>query len=159
MLSISRRRVLLSALAASLSGHALAQQVSGASYQIDEQTLSAYLDVLLPADDLTPAASALNVAGDLIDFASESPQFGQFLAVGTQWLNKTGRGPFHTLSLSDQERVVKWMSKADRDTLPGRFFLLVRLTGVEFYYSKPEVARAFGLNTAPQPAGYPPPWQ
>ena len=150
---------MLSALAASLSGHALAQQLPGASERIDKQTLGAYLDVLLPADDLTPAASALNVAEDLVQFASESPPFRQFLAVGTHWLNQTGRGPFHTLSLSDQERVVDWMSKADRDTLPGRFFLLVRLIGVEFYYSKPEVARAFGLNPAPQPAGYPPPWQ
>lgn len=150
---------MLSALAASLPGHTLAQQLSDAPGRIDTKTFDAFLDVLLPADDLTPAASVLNVAGDLVQFASESPQFRQFLAVGTQWLNQTGRGPFHTLSLSDQERVVAWMSKADRNALPGRFFLLVRLVGVEFYYSKPEVARAFGLNPAPQPAGYPPPWQ
>ena len=159
MLSMSRRQVLLGAIAASLSGDALAQQVRETPQPIDAQTLSAYLDVLLPADDLTPAASALNIAGDLVEFARQAPQFGQFLALGTRWLNETGRGPFHSLSLSDQERVVAWMRSADRNTSPARFFLLVRLTGIEFYYSKPEVAVAFGLNTAPQPAGYPPPWQ
>ena len=100
MLSISRRRVLLSALAASLSGHALAQQVSGGSYQIDEQTLSAYLDVLLPADDLTPAASALNVAGDLVDFANESPQFGQFLAVSRVENVDAARAAIHPFTVN-----------------------------------------------------------
>lgn len=159
MLSLSRRRALLGALALGLPGPVWAQQISDPPDGIDPQSFGSYLDVLFPADDVSPAASALGVHSDIIDFARDAPQFQKFLAAGTGWLNNTGRGPFHSLPLSDQERVVAWMSTADRNTLPGRFFLLVRLTGVEFYYSKPEVATSFGLNAAPQPAGYLPPWQ
>ncbi|MFL4469610.1 gluconate 2-dehydrogenase subunit 3 family protein [Tateyamaria armeniaca] len=156
---MSRRRVLISALAASLSSPAIAQQTAATVGQIDAQTLAAYLDVLLPADEHSPAASTLGIEADIIDFAKQVPQFQQLLAIGTDWLNTTGRGPFHTLSLVDQQRVVEWMRTADRKYVPGRFYLLVRLTGVEFYYAHAEATGGFDLNPAPQPAGYPPPWQ
>ena len=159
MLSISRRRVLMSALAASLSAPAIAQQLGASKGQIDAKTLAAYVDVLLPADQYSPAASALEIQDDIIGFAQQLPQFNQLLILGTEWLNQTGQGPFHTLSLSDQGRVVDWMRAADRNFIPGRFFLLVRLTGVEFYFSRPEAVAGFDVNPAPQPAGYPPPWQ
>ena len=159
MLSISRRRVLLNALATSLSAPAFAQQLVAPPVGIDAQTLAAYLDVLLPADDLSPAASAVGIEADVIDFAGQVPQFEQLLALGTAWLNTTGQGPFHSLSTGDQGRVVAWMQAADRGFIPGRFFLLVRLTGMEFYYSHPDANAGFDLNPAPQPAGYPPPWQ
>lgn len=151
----------MSALVAALAGPAIGQQIADdpTGPDIDVTTLAAYLDILLPADDMSPAASALGVQHDLVDFTRDNAQLRQFLAMGTAWLNDTGRGPFHALPQDDQARVVEWMSRADRDTPPGRFFLLVRLAAVEFYYSKGEVAASFGLNTAPQPAGYPPPWQ
>ncbi|WP_299722025.1 gluconate 2-dehydrogenase subunit 3 family protein [uncultured Tateyamaria sp.] len=149
----------MSALAASLSPPAFAQQIAATEGEIDAKTLAAYLDILLPADEHTPAASALGIEGDIIGFARQLTQFNQLLVLGTQWLNQTGQGPFHALSLSDQGRVVDWMRAADRNFIPGRFFLLVRLTGVEFYYSRPEAVAGFDLNPAPQPAGYPPPWQ
>ncbi|MEM6371811.1 MAG: hypothetical protein AAF727_03400 [Pseudomonadota bacterium] len=149
----------MGALASGLSGPVFAQQLEQASGQIDARTLAAYLDILLPADADSPAASALKIEDDLIAFAGQVRVFQQLLSLGTMWLNDTGQGPFHTLSKDDQARVVDWMRSADRGFVPGRFYLLVRLTGAEFYFARPEATAAFDVNATPQPVGYPPPWQ
>lgn len=159
MLSISRRQALLGILAAGLNGTAVASQLAAATDTVDTRTLAAYLDVLLPEDEYSPAASALGVEAEVVDLASKSPLFERLLSLGTQWLNQTGQGPFYNLTLSDQQRVVDWMAAADRNQIPGRFYQLVRLTAVEFYYARPEAIAGMDLNTSPQPAGHLPPWQ
>lgn len=159
MQHLTRRRALIGALAASLSGPVWAQQLTADKDAIDAATLAAYLDVLLPADAHSPAASALGIERDIIQFAQQLALFSRLLSLGTQWLNQTGRGAFHNLPLSDQAKVVDWMATADRDQIPGRFYHLVRLTAVEFYYDRPAAQGGFDLNPSPQPAGYPPPWQ
>ncbi|NNK78023.1 MAG: hypothetical protein HKP40_04845 [Litoreibacter sp.] len=156
---ISRRAAILNTLAAffaavsGLPGHA--QQVSAT---IDADTLAAFVDILLPADDLSPAASALGVPAELEEFGRDEPQFGRLLAVGTSWLNQTGSGPFHALTPGDQALVVDWMSRSDFNQIPRRFFHLVRLVSIELYYARPEAIAGFPVAVAPQPDGYPPPW-
>jgi Gluconate 2-dehydrogenase subunit 3 len=155
----TRRRAILTALAAGLTGPALVSALEAAEESVDAETLAAYLDTLLPADAVSPSASQLGIGAEMLDIAATVPLFSKLLALGTAWLNKTGRGPFHALASQDQARVVAWMNAADRDQIPGRFYLLVRQTAVELYYSRPEITVGFDLNPAPQPAGYPPPWQ
>ncbi len=155
---ISRRQALVGALAASLSGSTLGGALNAATDRVDADTFAAYLDILLPGDDMSPSASAVGVDVELRQLAQGAPLFERLLALGTQWLNQTGRGPFHTLLLGDQGRVVDWMATADRDEIPGRFYELVRQSAVEFYYARPEAKAGFDMNTAPQPAGNPPPW-
>ena len=145
-------------IAAALSGAlppALRAATNGAP---DLRTLDAYADILLPADDRSPAASQLGVAAEIIDLAADAALFRRLLTLGTQWLNETGPARFHDLGPDEQTRVVNWMSRSDFAQFPGRFHHLMRMTAVEIYYSRTEALAGFPLNAAPQPRGYPPPW-
>ncbi len=137
---------------------ALSAQVIAADVAPDTETLAAFLDVLLPADAQSPAASQLGVTGELLDIASQSGLYLKLIGLGTQWLNDTGRGPFHGLSEVDRNRIVAWMSMSDLNQIPGRFYFLLRYSAIELYFSHPESIAGLNLNPAPQPAGYPPPW-
>ena len=147
------------ALASGLSQSVLAGRLAAAAGEVDFATLEAFLDVLLPADDVSPAASQLGVTAELLDLAKSAELYQKLLSLGSDWLNQTGRGPFYTLSNANQNKVVAWMSTSDTDQIPGRFYQLVRQSGVEIYYSHPEAINGFPLNPAPQPNGYLPPWQ
>lgn len=124
----------------------------------DFATLQAFVDVLLPADALSPGASAIGVADEVSAIAQAMMPFHQLISLGVGWLNNTGGPPFHKLTQEQQIRVVDWMSRADFNQIPRRFYYLVRLSAVEIYYAHPDAQAGFALNTAPQPQGYPPPW-
>lgn len=158
MLTVTRRRAIATSLAACLAHSVLAKELGASTQDVDARTLASFLDVLLPADEHSPSASQLGVDSELLDLAAPVELFVRLLALGTLWLNDTGRGPFHSVSSSDRHKVVSWMSASDINQIPGRFYQLVRLTAVEIYYSRPEAIGGFDLNPAPQPAGYPPPW-
>jgi hypothetical protein len=121
-------------------------------------TLTAFVDVLLPADDLSPAASALAVPADILALAAEVAGFRKLIDYGCSWLDKTGGPPFHLLASDKQHRIVAFMAASDMAQAPRRFYHLVRLSAIEHYYSHPEARAGLHLNTAPQPEGYPPPW-
>jgi len=158
MLTLTRRRAIAATLIGCLAKAAPAEEFSEPAQDIDAETLVSFLDVLLPADEHSPSASQLDVESELLELAARVELFEKLLALGTHWLNDTGRGPFHSLSISDRNKVVSWMSTSDYDQIPGRFYQLVRLTAVEIYYARPESLGGFDLNPAPQPTGYPPPW-
>jgi hypothetical protein len=121
-------------------------------------TLAGFVDTILPADDLSPAASALGVHGEILGFADEVAGLADFLRGAAVWLNATGDAPFQALPERDRVRVVEWMSQSDKSEAPYRLFEVVRMLAVEFYYAHPEAIAGFPLNEAPQPQGYPPPW-
>jgi hypothetical protein len=121
-------------------------------------TLAGFVDTLLPADDLSPSASSLGVHDDILSFSAQVPRLPDLLHGGASWLNATGGARFEALSEGDRNKVVAWMSRSDGSQAPYRFFEVVRLLAVEFYYAHAEAIAGFPLNEAPQPRGYPPPW-
>jgi hypothetical protein len=129
------------------------------SVAAERRALVAFLDVLLPADDDTASASALNVDGDLHALAANDPLFERLVDLGCRWLDLTGTVPFADLPAADQIAIVESMSAADWNEIPRRFYELVRQAAVECYYSSPAALGGLPVQGPPQPNGYPPPWQ
>ena len=125
---------------------------------LEQTTFAAFLDVLLPRDDLSGSATDLRVDGQLWDLAKGDARFRRLIGLGCQWLNATGGPPFAELSGEQQSAVVEWMSHSDWNEVPRRFYELVRQTAVTAYYSDPAAWRGMPIKRPPQPLGYPPPW-
>ncbi len=125
----------------------------------ERTTLATFLDVLLPRDALTGAATDLGVDAKLWAFSELDPRFRQLLVVGCRWLNMTGGAGFSALTSAQKNKVVEWMSSADWNEIPRRFYELLRQAAIETYYSEPSAWGGLPLKSPPQPVGYPPPWQ
>lgn len=126
---------------------------------LERATFASYLDVLLPRDAYSGAATELGVDAKLWSFAQIDLQFGRLLGVGCQWLNLTGGTGFSELTDRQKIAVVQWMSDSDWNEVPRRFYELVRQAAVEVYYSEPAAWVGLAIQRPPQPLGYPPPWQ
>lgn len=154
----ARRQVILGGLAAALAP--LAPRLSTAQPLPDGAgpLLAAYVDVLLPEDGLTPAASTLGVHEAILDLATTQDLLGRLIALVAEWLDQTGPAPFAALPPKLRAARVDELALADPDHLEGRFHQLIRLLAIELYYARPEALAGLDLAPAPQPAGYPPPW-
>lgn len=124
----------------------------------ERATLAAFLHTLLPADNLSGSATDLGVDRQLWVFANTSADFRKLVGYGCRWLNMTGGTPFADLPGDQQVAIVDWMSRADWNEIPRRFYELVRQVAVELYYSNPDSLSGLPINRSPQPQGYPPPW-
>lgn len=124
----------------------------------DQATLAAFLNTLLPADELSGSATDLGVDRQLWAFAKTSADFRKLVDYGCRWLNMTGSTPFADLPGEQQIAIVDWMSRADWNEIPRRFYELVRQVAIELYYSNPAALNGLPLHRSPQPQGYPPPW-
>lgn len=153
----TRRAALLSLVAAALGSTPMLAAAS-ADPAAGRAALAAYLDVLLPADALTPSASALGVQDDILGLARDAPLLARLIALVADWLDGGEPGSFAALPLSKRAANVAAMAEADPNRPDGRFHQLIRLLAIEFYYARPEALAGLGLNPAPQPEGYPPPW-
>jgi hypothetical protein len=156
-----QRRRLLQIVGAFFLGHAfdVSPAFAGAAPSpLEQTTFAAFLDVLLPRDDLSGSATDLRVDGQLWDLAGDDARFRRLIGLGCQWLNMTGGPPFTELSAGQQTAVVEWMSHSDWNEVPRRFYELVRQTAVTAYYSNPAAWRGMPIKRPPQPLGYPPPW-
>ncbi len=99
----STRRFFLRALAQAaafsgfgwISAESLAAETSVAS---KERTLAAYLDTLIPDDDLGPGAVRLGVDKEFIAVAANNPPLRAFLDAGLAWLDEQAKGGAHRSS-------------------------------------------------------------
>ncbi|WP_295537306.1 gluconate 2-dehydrogenase subunit 3 family protein [uncultured Thioclava sp.] len=154
ILNAKRRAVLMGLLSvglASVCGSAVADTAPMAS-------LTSVVDTLLPADDFSPSASALEVDRDIADFVAENEMMTRLFVAALNWMDHLTDKPFHALTLSQQTEVLTAMESADFNAIPGRFYHILRALAVEFYYARSEAIVGFPLDPAPQPNGYPPPW-
>lgn len=122
------------------------------------RALDAFTNVLLPGDAVSPSASSLAIADALLSEVEQGSMTERLIGAGTGFLDQVGPRPFADLPPVAQAEFVDWMSSADFNAIPGRFYHVIRLFTVAYYYSHPAVVASFPLNTAPQPWGYPPPW-
>jgi len=119
------------------------------------QSLRAFVDVLIPADALSPAASTLGVDVQIIAHSKNDPRFRRLLRVGFKWLDSQMPGGFAQLPEDAQIRVVEWLSQADSNSLPRRLFEILRHESMSFYYADHRSWPSLGINRPPQPIGYP----
>lgn len=124
----------------------------------ERATLAAFVDTLLPRDELSGSASDLGVDRQLWAFSKTEPDFRKLIEYGCRWLNMTGSSQFSALASEQQIAIVDWMSRADWNEIPRRFYELVRQVAIELYYSNPAAWRGLPISRSPQPLGYPPPW-
>ena len=81
-----------------------------------------------------------------------------YMEAGCGWLDGLDPRGFAGIPPDTQTNVVTFMTRADPNEVPRRFYHLTRQIAVELYYAHPAAIAGYPLATAPQPAGYPPPW-
>jgi hypothetical protein len=154
-----QRRRFLVWLGALAPASALARGWPRAARRRVEATLAAYVDTLLPADALTPAASALGVHRELTGIAAADAGLRQLFETGCDWLDRAAAEAFHNTSPRVRETVVAWMADSDPEQGPRRFYEIVRQRALEAYYSHPAAWGGLPLTAPPQPLGHPEPWR
>lgn len=117
-------------------------------------SLAILVDALLPADELTPAASTLNVHLLILKEAEQDPSLQQLIDEGLQWLAQSV-GPLALLDAAQIDRLLQAMSDAGWDTGPKHFFYQLRDRTVSHYYANPLAWAGSAINRPPQPLGYP----
>lgn len=118
-------------------------------------TLTSLLDTLIPADALSPSASQAGVLKDLLHEVRFDASFQKLLRLGCDWIALQTGGDFAVASLDARGYVLDWMAKAAPDTLPRRFFDVMRDSALALYYTRPASWRGSRIDASPQPVGYP----
>ena len=131
---------------------------AGTSVASKERTLAAYLDTLIPDDDLGPGAVRLGVDKDFLAIAAGDRRLGAFLSAGLAWLDDQakwgGAQEFAGLSEAMRKIVVRVAAKAKPGSLPRRFFEQTRSGAIMDYYARPQAWAGIGYDGPPQPEGF-----
>jgi hypothetical protein len=151
----TRRAVLMVTLGAGLSSLCSALHAQA----VPPSSLAALVDALLPADDMSPAATALGVDAEISDFVAGSEMMTRLFAAALDWIDQLADRPFRDLTALQQAEVLTYLQTADFNAVPGRFYHILRALAVEFYFARAEVLGGLALNAAPQPDGYMQPWR
>lgn len=149
------RRDLLSLMAFALvplNGWSQAQTLLDEAEQV--RVLASFCDLLIPADDLTPSASNLDIHRRIHRDAQGEENYARFIETGCRWLNVQADGDFPGFDPKLQPRVLIWMERSDRKGLPYRFFRHLRRLTITHYYADPRAWKGLGLDHPPQPEGF-----
>ncbi len=125
---------------------------------ISPEALDAFLEIILPTHPTAPPASALNLGAAVLMDAQDKPLLLRLLIDGVAFLDTVGPAPFARLPSATQSQLVAWMAASDAGKMPAQFYHAMRSAALKFYYTNPAATASFDLKTAPQPQGYPPPW-
>ena len=117
-------------------------------------TLSTFLDTLIPADGLTPSATSAGVLTDLQAYMSRHRMYIRFIRLGCRWLDKQAPAGFDAMTEVERIKLLDRMSRARVNSLPRRFFDIMRYQAMNYYYSKPVAWKGLPVNRPPQPLGY-----
>lgn len=159
-MSFSRRRFLIGC--AILSAWTLVGRVRGATLPSDardlENVLEAWMEALLPSDELSPGAGKLGVQHELIHKASSNKQYLQLLEFGVRWANaealKLGAANFTQLECERAEVIVARAETLGLQSMPGLFFYHTLRDAKHFYYGHKEAWSGVGFPHQPQPIGF-----
>lgn len=129
----------------------------GPSKPTQHQTLRAYLDTLIPADE-TPSAAQLGVAAKIMAKAATDRSYGRLIKQGCNWMDKQakqyGAHHFSELSEANRKHVVSMAADGRAGILPLIFFDQTRKDAFFHYYGHPQSWRALGYAGPPQPGGF-----
>ena len=156
---ISRRQLLLYSVAMGLLTWLLpARARQETSAQPSSETLKAYLDTLIPADE-TPSATQLGVDQQMLAKGRNDEGYQLALVVGTTWLDEQARErgarDFVSLDGSAGEAIVARAAEADSESVENLFFEITRTDAFLYYYARPESWHGItDYQGPPQPLGY-----
>jgi hypothetical protein len=124
---------------------------------VNSETLSAFLDVLIPKDE-TPSASELNTHTKIIAHGYRIENYIVLLQQGLAWLDRQSvtyfMKPYAALSTREQERVTYLASTQDAPSIVQLFFSRIKNDALFIYYTQPESWKGM-IESPPQPYGYP----
>ena len=118
------------------------------------RTFVAFCDTLVPADALTPSASALGVPKEILDDLQGQPLGLRLLAAGCAWLDQECRGDFAAAPEAMRDAALQKMQAMPWESPAGRFFAVMRNTVMADYYAQPLAWRGLALDRPPQPLGF-----
>ena len=118
------------------------------------RTFGSFCDTLIPADELTPAASALDIPGAILAQLRGNPLGERLLGAGCAWLDAATAGDFAHADEPARVAACARMQALPWDSPPGRFFQLMRNTVLAEYYADPRSWRGMALDRPPQPLGF-----
>ena len=120
-------------------------------------TLSAFLDTLIPDDDIGPGAIALSIDGKFLAAAARGRD-RPFLMAGLEWLDdrarQLGAASFAALEEAKRRGIVAEAAAAAAGTMQHRFFRSARYAVFYHYYADPRAGAAIGYDGPPQPLGF-----
>ena len=132
--------------------------VSSQAASSDRRTFAAYLDSLLPNDELGPGALRLGVLEQIEAAAAQSAEYRRLVELGCAWLDEQaaffGAKDFGALGENERGRIVLLAAERDPGSLPRSFFDLTRDAAFRIYWAKPEAWAAIGYGGPPQPDGF-----
>jgi Gluconate 2-dehydrogenase subunit 3 len=117
-------------------------------------TFAAFCDTLVPADALSPAASALGVPARILAEVDANPQLQRLVAFSMAWLDQAAGGAFAGADEGLRDAILEAMSKLPWEAPQRRCFDLMRDLVMGYYYSRPEALAGMAVDRPPQPAGY-----
>ena len=132
--------------------------VAQSSANIDANTLAAWLDTLIPADDISPAATDVGVHEKLIGRAMLDPAYSRLLAEGCRWLDRSAKtfdgAKFAYLTEDKRIKIVSIAAGANSRSVPRIFFEVSRRESMFHYYAHPDSWTFIGYHGPPQPNGF-----
>ncbi|MGZ5155107.1 MAG: gluconate 2-dehydrogenase subunit 3 family protein [Caldimonas sp.] len=118
------------------------------------RTFASFCDTLVPADALTPAASALGVANAILGELRGDELGERLLAAGCAWLDADCQGDFAGAGEAARVAALERMQAMPWESPAGRFFVVMRNTVMADYYVQPAAWRGLALDRPPQPLGF-----
>jgi hypothetical protein len=124
----------------------------------EKETLSAFLDALIPEDE-TPGALSFGVPADIKRKTETDRDYRRMVKKGCEWLDQEaarsfGKSAFDLLGQGDRDSVIAKMSQADHNSLHWLFFYHIRRDAFFYYYGHPETWKAISYKGPPQPVGF-----
>lgn len=127
------------------------------SKPVEDKTLAAWLDTLIPADE-TPSATQLGVDRMMLDAARNDPDYQVVLRFGRKWLDAQARArgaaDFAALDPVAREAVAAQAAAAGKEAAEYYFFQATQHEAFGFYYTQPGSWPGLGYRGPPQPLGY-----
>ena len=122
------------------------------------RSFAAFLDLLLPADEFSPAASEVGVDVALIEQARGDSQLGRLIELGVGWLDRQasrqGVTAFHELAEDRQLLLASIAERQRPGSLPRVFIENMRHHAFGHYYADPRSWGGLGYAGPPQPRGF-----
>ncbi len=118
------------------------------------RVFAAFCDTLVPADALTPAASALGVPRAILDDVRGDALAERLVGAGCAWLDAECAGDFARAAEAARVAAALRMQAMPWESPAGRFYQVMRNTVMADYYAQPVAWRGLALDRPPQPLGF-----
>jgi len=163
-MTLSRRRLLELLSAAILLApirRLLAAPITELKQTLDtvqQRCFAAWIETLMPADEVSPGAGELGVPLQVADKAAVNPDYLALIRSGCRWLDTRARErggmDFAELDEAEREAVVRLTESAERGSMPRSFFEQTLRDTYLYYYARQESWGMLDYRGPPQPLGF-----